>query len=1082
MWLRLALRLVAILLVFSACSPSDRQAVDKLNSLSYAYHYRNVDSTTSLASQAYELSKGYPAGRAEALNNLAFAHIVRMEYDEAEKLLNEVEETTDHQVQLLISYVQQMRLCQRRSRNREFHEYRELADKAIRRINEDRSMLSERDQHGLLYAETEYAIVNSTYYYYVGLERQSIDALEAIDPNEVLRDSAQYLNYMYNIGAGGIITEGTQQEINQMEFDYLMRCFLLARHADMPYFAANALEALSEHLMEPEFRDQLLSDNMPAMKFLNPDGVEDEMLAGYLAESALYLFETYGDVYQIAGAYRTLASCYRQFGDYESALYNLEQALSDSAIYQAPDLVASIREQLSVAYAAMDDKPQSDYNRNLYLDLQETTRQDRQLEARASQYEKSAAQLNLMIAAVIGAIILLLFSLWLFNHMNRKRSKTDLDDDIFEQRREELAAQQLRVENSERRNLEQRAKISLVNSITPFIDRILHEVKSPGEGDLTYIRELTDQINDYNDVLTYWIQLRQGELSLKIESFPLQPLFDILAKGRTSFQMKGVDLQVSPTDAVVKADKVLTLFMLNTLADNARKFTEKGGTVSIAAASAPDYVEISVSDSGQGMTPDQLAHLFDSKPILDDDGNQKVQSSKLKVQSHGFGLLNCKGIIEKYRKLSQIFSVCQIAATSKLGEGSRLSFRLPKGILRLIITLLMISGLNSSAGADSTLLTPHSSLSKASTFADSAYFSNINGTYERTLQFADSCRYYLNRHYRQLNPHGRYLMRQMGNPSLQAPEIKWFHDSVKTNYQIILDIRNESAVAALALHEWQLYSYNNRIYTQLFKELSADNTLGEYCRTMQQSQTNKTIAVILLVILLFSIVPAYYLLYYRHRLYDRFLKEQQRQTDLELLTDELRRAEMEEGNLHVSNAVLDNCLSALKHETMYYPSRIRQLLDAGDPSSLSEVTGYYRELYGILSEQAMEQADRTRLHVKPIRKGDVTILGDENMIRYLFELLRKQSKADLQFSQKDDQYVEVRLPMPGLKLTEQQAADLFNPSKEHIPFLLCRQIVRDHGEATNRRACGIRAELTADGTTEVVVTLPSARSKKSSNS
>ena len=476
-----------------------------------------------------------------------------MQYDKAEQLLNEAIEASDNQVQQFIAYVQQMRLCQRRSRNREFHEYRELADKTIRRIDEERQLLSEHDRRCLLYAETEYAIVNSTYYYYVGLERQSIEALERIHPNEVLRDTAQYLNYMYNIGAGGIITEGSQQEINQQEFDHLMRCFLLARNADMPFFAANALEALSEHLMEPEYRERLIEDNLPAMKFLmkflNPDRVDDDMLAGYLAESALYLFEHYGDVYQIAGAYRTLASCFRQIGDYESALYNLEQALSDSAIYQAPDLVASIREQLSVAYAAMDNKPQSDYNRNLYLDLQETTRQDRQLEARASQYEKTAVQLNIMIAAVIAAILLLLFSLWLFNYMNRKHSHENPDDNLLDLKKEELAAQLLRVESSERRNLEQRAKISLVNSITPFIDRILHEVRSPQKGDLTYVHELTDQINDYNDVLTYWIQLRQGELSLKIESFPLQSLFDLLAKGRTSFQMKGVDFEVSPTSS-----------------------------------------------------------------------------------------------------------------------------------------------------------------------------------------------------------------------------------------------------------------------------------------------------------------------------------------------------------------------------------------------------------------------------------------------------------------------------------------------------------------------------------------------------
>ena len=1069
MFLRMKYQLFIILtILLSACSRPDRQTVDKLNSQSYAYHYRNLDSAEVYARRAGDLSEGYQAGRAEALNNLAFVHIVRMQYDEAEQLLNEAIEASDNQVQQLIAYVQQMRLCQRRSRNREFHEYREMADKTIRRIDEERQLLSEHDRRCLLYAETEYAIVNSTYYYYVGLERQSIEALERIHPNEVLRDTAQYLNYMYNIGAGGIITEGSQQEINQQEFDHLMRCFLLARHADMPFFAANALEALSEHLMEPEYRERLIEDNLPAMKFLNPDRVDDDMLAGYLAESALYLFEHYGDVYQIAGAYRTLASCYRQIGDYESALYNLEQALSDSAIYQAPDLVASIREQLSVAYAAMDNKPQSDYNRNLYLDLQETTRQDRQLEARASQYEKTAVQLNIMIAAVIAAILLLLFSLWLFNHMNRKHSHENPDDNLLDLKKEELAAQLLRVESSERRNLEQRAKISLVNSITPFIDRILHEVRSPKKGDLTYVHELTDQINDYNDVLTYWIQLRQGELSLKIESFPLQSLFDLLAKGRTSFQMKGVDFEVSPTSAVVKADKVLTLFMLNTLSDNARKFTDRGGRVSVSATEGQDYVEIAVEDTGKGMTDDQLEHLFETKPIREE---------------HGFGLLNCKGIIEKYRKLSQIFSVCTIAATSSLGKGTRLMFRLPKGILRALLLLFTFH---------SSLITPHSSLfaaeplALASAYADSAYFSNINGTYERTLLFADSCRYFLNEHYRQQYPRGRYILHSMGNPSLLPPEIKWFHDSVKTNYQIILDMRNESAVAALALHEWQLYSYNNRIYTQLFKELSADNTLGDYCRTMQQSQTNKTIAIIMLVLILLALIPAYYLLYYRHRLYDRFLKEQQRQTDLELLDDELRKAEFENNSLHVSNAVLDNCLSALKHETMYYPSRIRQLLDAGEIDSLDEVTAFYRELYGVLSQQAMREVEHAKLHVKPIRKGDVTILGDENMIRYLLEILRKQSRpsgglsangsraAREVFTQKDAQYVELHMPMPSLKLSDAEAANLFMPSKEHIPFLLCRQIVRDLGEATNRRGCGIRAEV-IDGLTTVIVTLPSGK-------
>ena len=61
------------------------------------------------------------------------------------------------------------------------------------------------------------------------------------------------------------------------------------------------------------------------------------------------------------------------------------------------------------------------------------------------------------------------------------------------------------------------------------------------------------------------------------------------------------------------------------------------------------------------------------------------------------------------------------------------------------------------------------------------------------------------------------MVMEGGSDSMPA-ELKWFHDGVRTNYDIILDIRNECAVAALALNEWDLYVYNNRVYTSLFKE------------------------------------------------------------------------------------------------------------------------------------------------------------------------------------------------------------------------------------------------------------------------
>ena len=1080
MWLRHALSSLVALVILSACSSPDRQAVDKLNTISYAYHYRNLDSTAYYAQKALQLADGYADGQAEALNNLAFTHIMRMEYDHAKRLLDSIPDITDNQVELLIADIQQMRLCQRRSRNREFYDYREQASQRLLRINEERPALTERLQQRMIYAESEMGIVLSTYYYYVGLERQSVDAIRDLYQNvDIERDTVQMLNYLYNVGAGGIITEGTQEEINQQEFDFLMRCLLMAQQYDYPYFEANSLEALSEHLMYADSRKQLVNDNLPAMKFLNPDGVSEESLAVWLADQALHIFMEFGDVYQIAGANRTLASCYHAMDDDATALEYLNLALSDHKINQAPDLVASIREQLSVAYAAVDDKAGSDENRNIYLDLQQQTRQDRELQARADMYEKTSAQQNVMMLGVVIAIVLLVFMLWLFNYLNRRQKNKDGHelDDLLEQRREQLALARLHIETNERRNLEQRAKVSLVNTTLPFIDRIIHEVNRMKTADkngdnaesIEYIRELTDKINEQNNVLTHWIQLRQGELSLRIESFPLQPLFEMVARGKMSFQLKGIDLDVTPTEAVVKADRILTLFMLNTLADNARKFTEKGGRVSISAEEADSYVELSVSDTGIGMTEEQLAHLFDHKVINEEQG-----TSSKGQESHGFGLMNCRGIIEKYRKVSSIFKVCSIAAESEQGRGTRLFFRLPKGRIMLIGLLFTAYSSQLTAASQSLTSIPPSLTpkDKAYIYSDSAYFSNINGTYYRTLEFADSCRKYLNAYYQQLCPDGTLLMVREGDTSQPIPEIQWFRDSLKVNYNVILDIRNESAVAALALHEWSLYAYNNKVYTQLFREISADNTLEDYCRMMQQSQANKTIAIVLLLLILAIILPAYYLLYYRHRLERRFQLEQQKQDNVEVLEDEYRRAELENNNLHIANSVLDNCLSTLKHETMYYPSRIRQLIDSSslNMQAIDEVVTYYRDIYALLSQQAMHQVSQGKLHLSAVELYGQKVLGDKTLLRYLFEILTRQ-KENISAEVKDDKYVLFTVRMPQLHLTDEEAQNLFAPRQDHINFLLCRQIVRDHSEATNRRGCGIWAE-NDNGITNIKITLP----------
>lgn len=1151
------------LFFYSACDPSHKQEVDRLNTLSYAYHYRDLDSTKMLAQRALALSDDYSAGYAEACNNLAFVEMAKMNYKEARRWLGLVEEKSNNQLELLIADVQMMRICQRESHNKDFYSYREKAMVRLRRLGEEASNLPPRERRRATYAHSEFDIVDATYCYYVGLEEPMLKALNDIDADALEADTAQYLNYLYNIGSGGAITNGTSEQIAQTEFDYLIQCYMLASAGRVvmsdgtmaggyPYWQANALQAISEHLQNGRMRDFLIRNNLPAIQYLNVEQMPDTLLAGNLAQRALNLFISYGDTYQIAGGYRTLAECYFAIEDYNSAGDCLLRALQVSKnIKSAPDLVASIRERLCLVYSALDNKQQSDYNRNIYLDLQERTRQDRQLEARATLLDDNALQLNLMIAAVLVMILLVVILLYLFDRMRRRKIQSkplssllepleqwkqrnaqyinDINE-ITEELNEEISIARVHLDDNKKRNLEQRAKVSLVNSITPFIDRMIHEVDKLAEDDEStpdevkqeryeYISELTDKINQYNTILTNWIQMRQGTLNLRIVSFPLQPLFDIVAKGKMSFQMKKIKLDVQPTAAKVKADRTLTLFMINTIADNARKFTPAGGKVTVSAEEHDKYVEIVIADTGKGMDEEQLAHVFD----------------RTYTGGHGFGLLNCKGIIEKYKKVSSIFNICLIEAESEVGKGSVFRFRLPKGIGRMIVgvILLLASSVSSFASQihQHTLATGKVSreLTLADAFADSAYFSNINGTYQRTLAFADSAIYYLNQHYLRQYPQGKNLM--VSSPKLsQAAELKWFADSVTTDYSIILDIRNESAVAALALHQWTLYDRNNKVYTKLFRERSTDNTLPEYVRTMQSSENSKTVAVILLFLLLLQLPIAYYLLYYRHVVTYRFavdrirdinllllsdqsipeklkrirdiwskksrhtrvnfrldevvheieeeLKRGQdlsngKEADNQLLEDELRRVRFENDRLHVSDSVLDNCLSTLKHETMYYPSRIRQLIEASsdDVASLKELVDYYKSIYLMLSAQAMEQVE-------------TNLKCDAALKDYLFRLIQETVKdlakahgiAITQVKQEiktvHTAYATCQFVFSELRYDDSLHHRLFTPLTVDMRFLVCRQIVREMGETTNLRGCGIQAKPSDDGFLVIEVVLP----------
>ena len=1315
--------------------------------------------------------------------------------------------------------------------NKEFYDYRNSALKRMKRIREESDLFADRHEALRLdYAFTEFFIVSSIYYYYLQQRQEAITSLNRIPEDEALTDTNQLLYYHYIKGSASLV-EATKPEDRKMrEFDQLYITWRTAVQTNHPYFEGNGLQGLANLMVSPNNFELFRTRRGYALdQFGFP---VDSLLPLRMAQRALEKFREYNDLYQIAGAYVSIGKYMNEHGRYTEALDTLAKALDcvnqhhmlyyhhaadtldklhvfvegdttytgvpwimQEDVRTVPEWISRIREQLSVSYAGLGMKYASDYNRNIYLDILNYTRQDKELESRYLSLEADSRQMTLVLSLVIVGLVLVVILWWFFNKRSKIRNQVDVErlqriltlcrditssipmnvpliqqgiDQLFgkgrlqleipeegkaalvplhrlnrdekalvhvlepyivwaadnEQMVEALSDERMQLEKqryvyeqhiagNKRQNLIKKACLAIVNGINPYIDRILNEVHKLTERGYIdnakikkekyqYIDELVTTINEYNDILALWIKMKQGTLSLNIETFSLNELFELLGKGRRAFEMKNQKLEIEPTTVMVKADRALTLFMINTLAENARKYTPEGGTIKVYARTTEDaYVEISVEDNGRGISEEDVAHIigekvYDSRVIgMKNAADPEVLKEN---KGSGFGLMNCKGIIEKYKKTNDLFRGCVFDVESELGKGSRFYFRLPSGVrkamgvllLCLLLPLGMVSCLHDPIppmlqDGDSIVVVMDSAyedlLDVASDYANAAYFANVDENYELALQYIDSAMLFLNEHYEKYarpdRPHRYMKLVGEGTPA----EISWWNELFDSDYHVILDIRNEAAVAFLALKQLDAYSYNNSAFTDLYKLQGEDQTLEAYCRQLERSNTNKTVGIILCFVLLIVSLVGYYFLYMRKRLQNRlnleqvleinqkvfaaslvrpqeqenaealqreestlkeipqrivdeafgsvnelltidrmgiavynetthrleyasrpgqempemveqcfssgkYLSEQHLQAiplmveagsehqcvgvlylerregteqetdrllfelvaryvaivvfnavvklatkyrDIESAHEETRRASWEDSMLHVQNMVLDNCLSTIKHETIYYPNKIKQIVGRLNAQNLSEteereavetmteLIEYYKGIFTILSSCASRQLEevtfrrtvipvqelldaagkyfkkliknrpeRIELEIEPM---EAKVIGDVNQLRFLLENLidealtvREDGVIRLQ-ARKDNEYVRFLFTDTRREKSVEELNQLFYPNLARMTsgekgelrgteYLVCKQIIRDHDEFAGRRGCRINAEPAEGGGFTVYFTIP----------
>ena len=191
---------------------------------------------------------------------------------------------------------------------------------------------------------------------------------------------------------------------------------------------------------------------------------------------------------------------------------------------------------------------------------------------------------------------------------------------------------------------------------------------------LEEIRDITNSMktsatNIYSllENLLEWSRLRRGamdfipeKLNLKIKT---RAGIDVMTE---SARKKGIVVDINiPDELEILADSHMFETIIRNLVSNAIKFTPTGGKVKVSGGpNANQLIEIKISDSGIGMTPELISKLFQINEKTSRPGTEGEPST-------GLGLLLCKEFIEKHNG--------KIWVESEVGKGSSFSFTLPSG-------------------------------------------------------------------------------------------------------------------------------------------------------------------------------------------------------------------------------------------------------------------------------------------------------------------------------------------------------------------------------------------------------------------
>lgn len=212
---------------------------------------------------------------------------------------------------------------------------------------------------------------------------------------------------------------------------------------------------------------------------------------------------------------------------------------------------------------------------------------------------------------------------------------------------------------------ELRTPLSLIRGYAETIRDVSGNVPEKREKQLNIIIEESERLSKIVDDILNLSQMQAGYLNLNLGQFMINKTIEDVVK-RYDILSEKTDIKIifeNTGDIMVTADEQRIEQVLFNLINNAFNHTPEGGSITVKVIDGQDTVKVEVSDTGTGISDEDIKHVWDRYYKADKTSGRKMVGT-------GLGLAIVKSVLESHKALYGV--------KSKKGAGTTFWFELKK--------------------------------------------------------------------------------------------------------------------------------------------------------------------------------------------------------------------------------------------------------------------------------------------------------------------------------------------------------------------------------------------------------------------